>query len=52
MWEIYQCGWCHYFWFSNEEVNDPKRFNPKFKLTEKDIENMMVLPPLPKPDAE
>ena len=52
MWEIYRCGWCHYSWFSNEEVNDPKRFNPKFKLTEKDIENMMVLPPLPKPDAE
>jgi hypothetical protein len=49
VWEIYLCSYCHYSWRSNEaeELQDPKLYNPKFKLNRKEIENMMVLPPVP-----
>lgn len=48
-WEMYLCSYCHYSWRSNEaeELQDPKLYNPKFKLSRQEIENMMVLPPVP-----
>lgn len=49
VWEIYLCSYCHYSWRSNEpdELQDPQRYDPKFKLSRADIETMMVLPLVP-----
>jgi vanillate/4-hydroxybenzoate decarboxylase subunit D len=48
-WEVYRCPRCNFNWRSTEEpaVIDPKIYSPKFKLTEKKIEEMAPKPPIP-----
>jgi vanillate/4-hydroxybenzoate decarboxylase subunit D len=49
VWEIYRCPRCYFTWRNTEEkeVTDPKLYNPKFKLTDRQIQNMAVKPPIP-----
>jgi vanillate/4-hydroxybenzoate decarboxylase subunit D len=48
-WEVYRCPQCSFNWRSTEgeAVTDPKMYSPKFKLTEKKIEEMAPKPPIP-----
>ncbi len=48
-WEIYRCPRCYFTWRNTEEkeVTDPELYNPKFKLTDRQIQNMAPKPPIP-----
>ena len=48
-WEIYGCSRCGFNWRSTEEaeITDPRRYDPRFKLSEKAIAAMTPKPPLP-----
>ncbi len=49
IWEVYRCPRCNFTWRSSEgeSITDPKRYNPKFKLTEKHFLEMAPKPPIP-----
>ena len=48
-WGVYRCPRCHFTWRSTEEeeVTNPKLYNPKFKLSETQIQNLPPKPPIP-----
>lgn len=48
-WEVYLCENCYFSWRSteDEELRDPSKYNKKFKLTKEQIDNMMMIPPIP-----
>jgi len=48
-WEIYRCPNCNFTWRSTEEeeITNPKIYSPKFKLSQKKIEEMAPKPPIP-----
>jgi len=49
LWEVYRCPRCNFTWRSSEEeqVTDPRQYSPKFKLTEKQIQELPPKPPIP-----
>jgi vanillate/4-hydroxybenzoate decarboxylase subunit D len=49
-WEIYICGTCNFSWRSteSEDITDPAKYDPRFKIDPKEIPNLSVLPPIPK----
>jgi hypothetical protein len=53
VWEMYLCNLCNYSWRSTEieAIQNPDLYNPKFQLTEEQIDNLMVLPPVPPRDT-
>ena len=48
-WEIYRCPRCNFNWRSTEgqELTEPGLYNPRFKLNEKQIQDMAPKPPVP-----
>ena len=48
-WEVCRCPRCYFTWRSTEgkEVTDPKLYSPKFKLNDRQIQNMAPKPPIP-----
>ncbi len=48
-WEVYSCPCCSFTWRSTEEeeITNPKLYNPKFKLNEQKIKEMAPKPPIP-----
>ena len=48
VWEVYRCPRCFFVWRSTEEdsVTDPALYDPKFKLDEKKIREMVAKPPI------
>ena len=49
LWEVFRCPRCNFSWRSTEEetVTDPKQYSPRFKLSEKLIQEMAPKPPIP-----
>lgn len=49
VWEVYHCPRCFFVWRNTEEdeVTNPALYDPKFKLTEKQIQEMDPKPPIP-----
>ncbi len=49
LWEIYRCPRCNFTWRSSEEesITDPKRYDPRFRLSEQKIRDMAPKPPIP-----
>jgi hypothetical protein len=49
VWEVYRCPRCNFTWRSTEEENviSPKLYNPRFKLNERQIQEMAPKPPIP-----
>ncbi len=55
-WEIFRCPRCNFNWRSTEgeELTDPKQYNPRVRLNEKQIQELPPKPPVPplrKPEA-
>ena len=48
-WDVYRCPRCNFNWRSTEgqELTEPKLYNPRFKLNEKQIQDMAPKPPVP-----
>jgi hypothetical protein len=48
-WEIYRCPRCNLNWRSTEgqELTDSKLYSPRFKLNERQIQDMAPKPPVP-----
>lgn len=48
-WEIFRCPRCNFNWRSSEgqELKDAKLYSPRFKLSEKQIQDMAPKPPVP-----
>ncbi len=48
-WEIYRCPRCSFNWRSSEpdEIKDSRLYNPKLKLTDKRLQEMVAKPPVP-----
>jgi hypothetical protein len=48
-WEIFRCPRCNFNWRSTEgqELTEPDLYNPRFKLSEKKIQDMVPKPPVP-----
>ncbi|SHM80217.1 hypothetical protein SAMN05660826_01995 [Caldanaerovirga acetigignens] len=48
-WSVFICEKCFYTWRSteDEEITDPEKFDPRFKLTEESFEKMLCIPPIP-----
>ncbi len=48
-WEIFRCPRCNFNWRSTEaqEVIEAKLYNTRFKLSEKQIQEMPPKPPVP-----
>ncbi len=49
VWEVYICLKCQYSWRSTEpqELQNPDKYSSKFSLSNKDIENLASVIPLP-----
>ena len=48
-WEVYRCPRCNFNWRSTEgeEVTNPTLYNPRFKLSERQIQELPPKPPIP-----
>lgn len=48
-WTVYICGKCYFTWRSteDEEITDPGRYNPVFKLSSESFAKMPCIPPIP-----
>ncbi|MDR3540623.1 MAG: non-oxidative hydroxyarylic acid decarboxylases subunit D [Desulfosporosinus sp.] len=42
-WEVYVCEKCWFSWRSTEKI----KVNPKFKLNDQKIAEMLIIPPIP-----
>jgi vanillate/4-hydroxybenzoate decarboxylase subunit D len=49
-WEVYKCNKCAYIWRSteSEDVTDPKKYDSRFKINPANIDELPVMPPIPK----
>ena len=48
-WEIFRCPRCNFNWRNTEgqELTDSRLYSPRFKLNEKQIQDMAPKPPVP-----
>jgi vanillate/4-hydroxybenzoate decarboxylase subunit D len=48
-WDIFRCPRCNFNWRSTEgrELTEPKLYSPRFKLSERQIQDMAPKPPVP-----
>jgi hypothetical protein len=48
-WDLFRCPRCNFNWRSTEgqELTDAKLYSPRFKLNEKQIQDMAPKPPIP-----
>lgn len=49
VWTVYICEDCCFSWRSteSEEITNPAKYNPKWKLTAEQIKNLQMIPPIP-----
>ncbi len=49
-WEVYKCNICDFTWRSteSEDVTDSKHYDARFKIDPAKIEEIPVMPPIPK----
>lgn len=48
-WEVYLCNTCYFSWRSTEDdlINDPQKYDSKFKIKTEEIPLMIKIPPVP-----
>jgi transcription elongation factor Elf1 len=51
-WVVYKCSTCDYIWRSTEsdEVTDYNKYDIRFKINPVKIEELPIMPPIPKLD--
>lgn len=49
-WEVYICDACTFSWRNteSERVTDPEKYDARFKMTQQEIDDLGIIPPIPK----